>query len=136
MPDHFSTIGVTFLDEKIIELLRERSLAQQILDPKANAQAELPFFLAFIKVNVTAGRQQIVAREQMALVRGKPRFSGLCFDSITEDFKDIREAADKQVPVFHNSPSSQKSGNYRRMADEFLSKFPQIMRFPREVPKK
>jgi chromosome partitioning protein len=136
MPDHFSTIGVTFLDEKIIELLRERSLAQQILDPKANAQGELPFFLAFIKVNVTAGRQQIVAREQMALVRGKPRFSNLCFDSITEDFKDIREAADKQVPVFHNSPSSQNSSNYRRMADEFLAKFPEIMRFPREVSNK
>lgn len=124
MPDHFSTVGVEFLDRKIHELLRERTLAEQILDPSLNHARELPFFLAFIKVNVTAGRTQIVAREQMALVRGMQKFNGRCFDAVTEDYKDIREATDQERPVFINSPGSQNSENYTRMAEEFLRSFP------------
>ena len=66
LPDYFSTIGVEFLDTRVEQLLRERSLAQQILNLQATAA--IPFFLAFIRVNVTAGRTQIAARDQMALV--------------------------------------------------------------------
>ena len=124
MPDHFSTIGVEFLDRKVYEFLRERTLAAQILDPSLNDKYELPFFLAFVKVNVTAGRTQIVAKEQMALVRGMPKFKGRCFDAVTEDYKDIREATDEEKPVFLNSPGSQNSENYKRMAEEFLRCFP------------
>ena len=76
-----------------------------------------------MKVNVTAGRQQIVAKEQMALVRSMSNFTGKCFDSHTEDWKDIREATTEQLPVFLNSPGSQNDGFYRRMAEEFRLKF-------------
>lgn len=124
MPDHFSTVGVRFLEERVSQLLRERGLAQQILNSTARQIPELPFFLAFLKVNVAAGKMQIVAREQMALVRGMPRFANRCFESLTEDFKDIREATTEQIPVFLHSPSSQNSLNYLRMAQEFLRNFP------------
>jgi chromosome partitioning protein len=124
MPDHFSTVGVTFLHRKVRQLLRERSLAEQIVDPNISDIRTLPFYLSFVKVNVTAGRTQIVAKEQMALVRGMPEFSGKCFEAITEDFKDIREATTEQSPVFLNSPGSQNDVNYRRMADEFMTRFP------------
>ena len=77
-----------------------------------------------MKVNVTAGRQQIVAREQMALVRSMSNFAGKCFDSQTEDFKDIREATTEQLPVFLNSPGSQNDVFYQCMAKEFRIKFP------------
>lgn len=69
MPDHFSTVGVRFLDRKIRQLLRERNLSEQILDPASDEIVVLPYFLCFVKVNVTAGRTQIVAKEQMATVR-------------------------------------------------------------------
>lgn len=124
MPDHFSTIGVEFLDRKVSELLRERSLAEQLLRSGTNGANELPFFLVFVRVPVTAGRMQIVAREQMALVRGLPKFSARCFDSKTEDYKDIREATTEERPVFLNSPGSQNCENYRQMAAEFLQRFP------------
>ena len=123
MPDHFSTVGVNFLDRKIVQLLREKSLAEQILDPAKNGLSTLPYFLCFVKVSVTAGRQQIVAREQMRLVRTMTRFAGKCFDSHTEDFKDIREATTAELPVFLNSPGSQNDGLYRKVAAEFASKF-------------
>lgn len=123
MPDHFSTVGVNFLDRKIVQLLREKSLAEQILDPTKDGLSTLPYFLCFVKVNVTAGKQQIVAREQMRLVRTMPKFAGKCFDSHTEDFKDIREATTAELPVFLNSPGSQNGGLYRRLAAEFSSKF-------------
>jgi chromosome partitioning protein len=45
LPDHFSTVGVEFLDTRVIQLSRERSLAQQILDPATTALQETPFFL-------------------------------------------------------------------------------------------
>ena len=123
MPDHFSAIGVTFLDKKIRQLLRERNLSEQIVDPNSNGQKALPYHLCFVKVNVTAGRQQIVAKEQMNLVRGIPSFAGKCFNNHTEDFKDIREATTEQLPVFLNSPGSQNDGFYRKIADEFRAKF-------------
>jgi chromosome partitioning protein len=125
MPDHFSTVGVTFLDKKVRQLLRERVLAEQIVNPNNEGSTALPYFLCFVKVNVTAGRQQIVAREQMALVRSMSNFTGKCFDAHTEDFKDIREATTEQLPVFLNSPGSQNDTFYRRMAEEFRVKFPQ-----------
>ena len=78
-----------------------------------------------MKVNVTAGRQQIVAKEQMALVRSMSNFTGKCFDNHTEDWKDIREATTEQLPVFLNSRGSQNDVFYQRMAVEFRSKFPQ-----------
>lgn len=124
MPDHFSTVGVTFLDRKIRQLLREKNLAEQIIDPANNGLKTLPYYLCFVKVNVTAGKQQIVAKEQMALVRRMSNFTGKCFESHTEDFKDIREATTEQLPVFLNSPGSQNDGFYRRMAEEFRLKFP------------
>lgn len=124
MPDHFSTVGVTFLDRKVRQLLRERNLAEQILNPDNSGATTLPYFLCFVKVNVTAGRQQIVAREQMALVRGMERFKGKCFENHTEDFKDIREATTEQLPVFLNSPGSQNDSFYRRIAEEFRLRFP------------
>lgn len=123
MPDHFSTVGVTFLDRKVRQLLKERNLAEQIVDPSSEGSRVLPSFLCFVKVNVTAGRQQIVAREQMAIVRGMPNFKGKCFDAHTEDFKDIREATTEQLPVFLNSRGSQNDGFYRLMAEEFRAKF-------------
>jgi chromosome partitioning protein len=123
MPDHFSAIGVKFLDRKIRQLLRERNLSEQIVDANNAGEKTLPYYLCFIKVNVTAGRQQIVAREQMTLVRGIPSFAGKCFDAHTEDFKDIREATTEQVPVFINSPGSQNDAFYRKIAQEFRSKF-------------
>jgi len=104
MPDHFSTVGVNFLDRKIKQLLRERTLCEQILDPNLQAKT-LPYFLCFVKVNVTAGKQQIVAKEQMALVKSDPKFTNICFKSLTEDFKDIREATTEQLPVFLNDPA-------------------------------
>jgi len=122
LPDFFSTIGVEFLDRRVSQLLRERSLAQQILD--LSTITPIPFFLAFVRVNVTAARTQITPREQMAIVRGLPRSAGRCFDAITEDYKDIREAAERQNPVFIVSPGSQNSQNYRQMTDEFLRNFP------------
>lgn len=125
MPDHFSTVGVTFLDKKILQLLREKNLAEQIIDPASDGLATLPYFLCFVKVNVTAGRQQIVAKEQMRLVRTKPKFADKCFESHTEDWKDIREATIAELPVFLNSPGSQNDGFYRAMATEFRSRFPQ-----------
>ncbi len=125
MPDHFSTVGVTFLDKKVRQLLRERNLAEQIIDPNNNGVKTLPYFLSFVKVNVTAGRQQIVAKEQMALVRSMSSFTGKCFDSHTEDWKDIREATTEQLPVFLNSPGSQNDILYQRMAVEFRKEFPQ-----------
>ena len=85
---------------------------------------EPPFFLAFVKVNVTAGKMQVVAREQMSLVRGRPRFANKCFDAKTEDYKDIREATTERTPVFIESPGSQNSQNYRAMTDEFIRSFP------------
>ncbi|PYV32744.1 MAG: hypothetical protein DMG22_12190 [Acidobacteria bacterium] len=128
MPDHFSTVGADFLEERVGRLLTERSLARQILGETVGAGPEPPFFLAFVKVNVTAGRLQIVAREQMALVRGRPRFANRCFDSVTEDYKDIREATTEQRPVFFNSPGSHNDQNYRRMTDEFIRRFPHAAR--------
>lgn len=125
MPDHFSTIGVKFLDKKVRQLLRERNLAEQIIDPNNNEVKTLPYYLTFVKVNVTAGKQQIVAKEQMALVRSMPNFMGKCFDSHTEDFKDIREATTEQLPVFLHSPRSQNAVFYQNMAVEFRSRFPQ-----------
>jgi len=123
MPDHFSTVGVSFLDRKVQQLLRERALAEQIVNPSLPALRPLPFYLSFVKVNVTASRTQIVAKEQMALVRNMQHFAGRCFETITEDFKDIREATTEQVPVYLNSPGSQNDQNYQRMAEEFRSKF-------------
>jgi chromosome partitioning protein len=124
MPDHFSTVGVTFLDKKIRQLLRERNLSEQIVDPSNNGGKALPFHLCFVKVSVTAGRQQIVAREQMALVRSMPEFAGKCFTSHTDDLKDIREATTEEKPVFLNSPGSQNDAAYQQMAQEFRLKFP------------
>lgn len=125
MPDHFSTVGVNFLDKKISQLLREKNLAEQIIDPTDDELRKLPYFLCFVKVNVTAGRQQIVAKEQMRLVRTTPKFADKCFDSHTEDFKDIREATINELPVFLNSPGSQNDTFYRKMAEEFRLKFAQ-----------
>lgn len=119
MPDHFSTVGVNFLDKKIMQLLREKNLAEQIIDPTKNGLSTLPYFLCFVKVNVTAGKQQIVAKEQMGIVRTMPKFIGKCFDSHTEDFKDIREATIAELPVFLNSPGSQNDKLYRIMAKNF-----------------
>jgi hypothetical protein len=51
------------------------------------------------------------------------RFAGKCFDSHTEDFKDIREATTAELPVFLNSPGSQNDGLYCKVAAEFASKF-------------
>jgi chromosome partitioning protein len=125
MPDHFSTIGVRFLNEKIGQLLREKNLAEQIIRPDQTENKTLPHHLCFVKVNVTAGKQQIVAREQMALVRRLPQFKDKCFESHTEDFKDIREATTEELPVFLNSPGTQNDVFYRRIAEEFRVKFPQ-----------
>jgi chromosome partitioning protein len=124
MPDHFSTVGVTFLDKKIRQLLREKHLSEQIIAPDESELSMLPYFLCFVKVSVTAGRQQIVAREQMALVRNMANFAGKCFVDNTEDLKDIREATTESLPVFLNSPYSQNAEFYKRITSEFLSKFP------------
>jgi chromosome partitioning protein len=126
MPDHFSTVGVNFLDKKILQLLREKNLAEQIIDPTSSGLRMLPYFLCFVKVNVTAGRQQIVAKEQMRLVRTTPKFADKCFDSHTEDWKDIREATIAGLPVFLQSPGSQNDSFYKSMAEEFRIKFPQL----------
>jgi chromosome partitioning protein len=123
MPDHFSTVGVNFLDRKIQQLLRERTLAEQIMNPTSGDPQALPFQLCFVKVNVTAGNTQKVAQAQMALVRRAPRFADKCFKAITEDYKDIREATTEQRPVFLNSPGSQNANNYKQMADEFVTRF-------------
>jgi hypothetical protein len=126
MPDHFSTIGVTFLDRKIRQLLREKDLAEQIVDPGKNGLTVLPFFLCFVKVNVTGGRQHVVAREQMDIVRNhRPEFAGKCFKDHTEDREDIRTATTDQLPVFLRTPGSQNDGFYRQIAEEFRSSFPQ-----------
>lgn len=124
MPDHFSTVGVTFLDRKIKQLLRERKLSEQIINPAADALRELQYFLCFVKANVTAGRMQLVAKEQMATVRSMPHFAGSVFESRTEDYKDIREATTEQLPVYLNSPGSQNDLLYREMTKEFRLKFP------------
>lgn len=125
MPDHFSTIGVTFLDRKIRQLLRERRLAEQIVEPDYNGPDTLPYYLSFVKVNVTGQNQHIVARAQMDIVRHhRPEFANRCFDAHTEDREDIRKATEKELPVFLNSPGSQNDGFYRRMAEEFRIKFP------------
>jgi chromosome partitioning protein len=124
MPDHFSTIGVRFLDSKIDQLLRERNLAEQIIEPESEPKS-LPHYLCFIRVSVTAGRTQIVAKEQMGIVRRMPKFAGRVFESRTDDYKDIREATDQELPVFLTDPASQNSENYRRMSEEFRLKFPQ-----------
>jgi chromosome partitioning protein len=126
MPDHFSTIGVTFLDRKIRQLLRERNLAEQIINPDYNGLKTLPYYLCFVKVNVTGARQHVVAREQMDIVRNhRPEFAGKCFDAYTEDREDIRRATELELPVFLNEPTSQNSGYYRQIAEQFRSKFPQ-----------
>ena len=124
MPDHFSTVGVNFLDRKIRQLLKERNLSEQIVDPESKGETTLTDFLCFVKVNVTAGNTQKVAKEQMATVRTTPRFAGKCFDSHTEDFKDIREATTEQLPVYLNAPGSQNDSLYRKMTEEFRTKFP------------
>ncbi|MGH9431830.1 MAG: ParA family protein [Terriglobia bacterium] len=124
MPDYFSAVGVAFLDKKVSQLLGERELARQILNPDSIPVPRLPFYLTFVKVNVTAGKMQIVAKEQMASVRGALQFANRCFESITEDYKDIREATTEQLPVFLHSPNSQNSQNYQRMTQEFLRSFP------------
>lgn len=125
MPDHFSTIGVTFLDRKINQLLRERNLAEQIINPYYNGAKTLPFFLCFVKVNVTGSKQHVVAREQMDIVRNhRPEFANKCFDGHTEDREDIRKATEKELPVFLNSPDSQNAHFYRQIADQFRLKFP------------
>ena len=124
MPDHFSTIGVQFLDRKITQLLREKNLSEQIVNASNTGLKTLPYFLAFVKVNVTAGKQQIVAREQMRLVRTLPTYPGKYFDIHTEEMKDIREATTEQLPVFLNSPGSQNDAFYQSMAAEFRVKFP------------
>lgn len=124
MPDHFSTVGVSFLDRKIHQLLRERNLSEQIVDPASNGGATLRDFLCFVKVNVTAGNTQKVAQRQMATVRSMARFAGKCFDSHTEDWKDIREATTEQLPVYLNSPDSQNAVLYRGLTEEFRLKFP------------
>jgi len=123
MPDHFSTIGLNFLDRKIQQLLRERSLADQIVNPAVTEARTLPFHLCFVKVPVAAGRMQKVAQEQMALVRRMPRFADKCFNGHTEELKDIREATTKQLPVFLSDPGSQNDVNYRKMAEQFVTKF-------------
>lgn len=123
MPDHFSTVGVTFLDRKIRQLVRERNLSEQIVDPGDDGIRELPFYLCFVKVNVTAGRMQRVAKQQMATVRNISGFAGRIFASQTEDYKDIREATTEQLPVYLNSPGSQNDKLYREMTDEFRTKF-------------
>ena|SRR3990167_3801399 len=92
---------------------------------KGDGLKALPYHLCFVKVNVTAGRQQIVARQQMLLVRSMSNFMGKCFESHTEDWKDIREATTEELPVFLNSPGSQNDRFYKRMAEEFRLKFPQ-----------
>jgi chromosome partitioning protein len=124
MPDHFSTVGVTFLDRKIKQLMRERNLSEQIVNPASDGMRELPYFLCFVKVNVTAGKMQLVAKEQMATVRSSSLFAGKVFESKTEDYKDIREATTEQLPVYLNSPKSQNDLFYREMTNEFRSKFP------------
>ncbi len=124
MPDHFSTVGVNFLDRKIKQLLRERNLSEQIVNPASDGMRELPYFLCFVKVNVTAGRMQLVAKEQMATVRSSALFSKKVFESRTDDYKDIREATTEQLPVYLNSPGSQNDSLYREMTKEFRSKFP------------
>jgi chromosome partitioning protein len=124
MPDHFSTVGVNFLDKKIVQLLRERNLSEQIIDPENYSAVALSYFLCFVKVNVTAGNTQKVAKEQMTTVRTMKHFAGKCFDSHTEDWKDIREATTEQLPVYLNSPGSQNDVFYRKMTQEFLTKFP------------
>jgi chromosome partitioning protein len=123
MPDHFSTVGVTFLDKKIRQLLREKHLSEQIIAPNDKPLALLPYYLCFVKVSVTAGKQQIVAKEQMALVRSMANFVGKCFVDHTEDLKDIREATTEEKPVFLNSPSSQNAVAYKKITKEFLGKF-------------
>jgi chromosome partitioning protein len=124
MPDHFSTIGVSFLHRKVRQLLREKDLAEQIVDPGKSGLTELPFFLCFVKVNVTGGKQHVVAREQMDIVRNhRPEFAGKCFKDHTEDREDIRAATIAELPVFLNTPGSQNDGFYRQIAAEFRSKF-------------
>lgn len=123
LPDDFSTIGLTFLDRKVGQLLRERNLAEQIVDPITNEFTTLPFFVSFVKLPVTAGRTQKVAKEQMAIVKTMPKFAGKCFDSHTEDRKDIREATSEHLPVFLSPTGDQNIVLYRQMAEEFRSKF-------------
>jgi hypothetical protein len=98
-------------------------LSEQIVSSTDVGAKALPYHLCFVKVNVTAGRQQIVAREQMALVRSMPNFAGKCFTNHTEDWKDIREATTEQRPVYLNSPGSQNDAFYRKITEEFRLKF-------------
>ncbi len=123
LPDDFSTIGLTFLDRKVHQLLRERNLSEQIVDPMSNGTTELPFFVCFVKLPVTAGRTQKVAREQMGIVKSMTKFAGKCFESYTEDYKDIREATPERLPVFLSSSGNQNIVLYRNMAEEFRLKF-------------
>jgi chromosome partitioning protein len=122
MPDHFSTVGVSFLEKKIRQLLRERNLAEQIIDLNYNVVKAPPYFLCFVKVNVTAGKLHKVARAQMATVR--LNYPGKCFNAETEDREDIRAATIAELPVFLNSPGSQNDGFYQSMAVEFRTNFP------------
>ncbi len=124
LPDHFSTVGVNFLDRKIHQLIRERNLSEQIVDPVNKRVTALDYFLCFVKVNVTAGNTQKVAQKQMASVRSMTRFAERCFDSHTEDYKDIREATTEQLPVYLHSPGSQNDLLYRAMTKEVRTKFP------------
>ena len=124
LPDDFSTIGLTFLDRKVGQLLRERNLSEQIVDPGNNGLTTLPFYVSFVKLPVTAGRTQNVAKEQMAIVKQMPKFAGKCFNSHTEDYKDIREATTEKLPVFLSSTGNQNIPFYKNMADEFRQKFP------------
>jgi chromosome partitioning protein len=124
MPDHFSTIGATFLHRKIQQLLRERNLAEQILNPQYNGTRSLPFHLCFVKVPVTGSNQHIVARQQMHTVRHQtPEFANKCFTKTTEDREDIRRATEKEIPVFLNEPGSQNSSAYREIAEQFRKAF-------------
>jgi len=105
-------------------LLRERNLSEQIVDPGNNGLTTLPFYVSFVKLPVTAGRTQNVAKEQMAIVKQMPKFAGKCFNSHTEDYKDIREATTEKLPVFLSSTGNQNIPFYKNMADEFRQKFP------------
>lgn len=123
-PDPFSTVGLEFLDRKVSLLLRERLLAQHILDSAVGKEMqEGPFFLAFVRIKED-DQMQIAMREQMAAIRGTDRFANRCFDAFTEDSNDIREATNEHTPVFILSPTSRNSRNYRQMTDDFVRSFP------------
>lgn len=126
MPDYFSTVGVSFLDKKITQLLRERNLSEQIIDFTSSREITLANFLCFVKVNVTAGNTELAGKKQMVEVRTIPSFAGRCFASHTEDRKDIREATTAQLPVYLKSPGSQNDVLYRKITAEFLLRFPPV----------